>query len=112
MPMTGERVAYRFGPVERRGLLGQLRAGQVVLVAAGAVVAIVVLDRRPTAAGAFLGVLVFGAAVVAAFAPVGRRTAEEWAPIALTFAWRRARGRGRFRSSAPTAGTLATERTG
>jgi Putative type VII ESX secretion system translocon, EccE len=112
MPMTGDRVAYRFGPVERRGILGQLRAGQVALVAAGAGVAILILDRQPTAGGAFLGVIAFGAAVVAAFAPVGRRTAEEWAPIALTFAWRRARGRGRFRSSVPSAGTLAAERTG
>ncbi len=110
--MTGERLTYRFGPVERRGILGQLRAGQVALAATGAVVAIVALDRQPTAAGAFLGALLFGAAVVAAFAPVGRRTAQEWAPIALTFAWRRARQRARFRSSAPTEGTLAAERIG
>jgi hypothetical protein len=111
MPMTGERLTYRFGPVERRGILGQLRAGQVALVAAGAVIAIVALDRQPTAAGAFLGALMFGAAVVAAFAPVGRRTAEEWAPIALTFAWRRTRGRARFRSSVPSAGMLGAEQT-
>jgi len=112
MPMTGERLTYRFGPVERRGILGQLRAGQVGLVALGAVVAIVALDRQPTAAGAFLGALLFAAAVVAAFAPVGRRTAEEWAPIALTFGWRRARRRTRFRSRVPTEGTLAAERIG
>jgi hypothetical protein len=108
--VTGERLTYRFGPVERRGLLGQLRAGQVALVAAGAVAAIVALDREPTAAGAFLGVLVFGTSVVAAFAPLGRRTAEEWTPIALSFAWRRLRGRARFRSSVPATGVLATER--
>jgi type VII ESX secretion system EccE translocon-like protein len=110
--MTAERLTYRFGPVERRGILGQLRAGQVAIVAAGAVAAIAALDREPTAAGAFLGVLVFGASVAAAFAPVGRRSAEEWAPIALGFALRRASGRTRFHSSLPATGTRATERTG
>jgi Putative type VII ESX secretion system translocon, EccE len=108
--MTGERLSYRFGPVERRGILGQLRAGQVALVAAGAVAAIIALDREPSAAGAFLGALLFGASIATAFAPVGRRTAEEWAPIAFGFAWRRATGRTRFRSSLPTQGTLGAER--
>jgi hypothetical protein len=107
--MSVERLTYRFGPVERRGILGQLRAGQVALVAAGAVAAIIALDRQPTAAGAFLGVLMFGTAVVAAFAPVRRRTAEEWAPIALTFAWRRVRRRARYRSRVPSDGMLATD---
>jgi hypothetical protein len=110
--MTDERLTYRFGPVERRGILGQVRVGQAVVVATGAVVAIVALDRAPTAAGAFLGVITFGAAVVLAFAPVGRRTADEWAPIALTYALRRARGRHRFRSRVPARGTLAAERPG
>ena len=107
--MTDERVAYRFGPVERRGILGQLRAGQAAVVAAGAATAIAALDREPTPAGAFLGVLVFGASVAAAFAPVARRTAEEWVPIALVFALRRVRGRHRFRSRVPADGMLAAE---
>jgi hypothetical protein len=108
--MTEERLAYRFGPLERRGLLGQLRAGQAGVVAAGAVAAIAILDRDPSAAGAFLAMLAFAVSLGLAFAPVGRRTPQEWAPIALSFARRWARRRLRFRSLAPTAGTLATER--
>jgi hypothetical protein len=107
--VTGERLTYRFGPVERRGLLGQLRAGQAAVVAAGAAIAIAVLDREPTPAGAFLGVLALGASVAGAFAPVGRRTAEEWIPVALAFAFRRVRGWHRFRSSAPRQGMVADE---
>ncbi len=110
--MTGERLTYRFGPVERRGILGQLRAAQVAVVTAGAVVAIVALDREPSAAGAFLGVLVLAASVALAFAPVGRRTAEEWAPVAVAFTLRRAQGRHRFRSGTPGSGGLADEREG
>jgi Putative type VII ESX secretion system translocon, EccE len=107
--MTEERLSYRFGPVERRGLLGQLRAGQAAVVAAGAVAAIVAIDRDPSAAGAFLAMLGLAAALALAFAPVGRRTAEEWAPVALAFAWRRAGKGHRFRSRAPAQGMRATE---
>jgi hypothetical protein len=108
--VTDERLTYRFSPLERRGLLGQLRLGQAGVVAAGAVAAIAVLDRAPSAAGAFLGMAGFGVSLAVAFAPVGRRTAEEWIPITLSFAWRWARRRLRFRSRAPTTGILASER--
>jgi type VII ESX secretion system EccE translocon-like protein len=108
--MSEERMTYRFGPVERRGILGQLRAGQAAVVAAGAVVAIVTLDRAPTPAGGFLGVVGFGASLALAFAPVARRTPEEWGPIAASFVLRRLTTRLTFRSRAPTFGINATER--
>ena len=31
--MTGERLTYRFGPLERRGILGQIRGGQAAAMA-------------------------------------------------------------------------------
>ena len=34
--MTGERLSYRFGPLERRGIFGQVRGGQAAAVATGA----------------------------------------------------------------------------
>jgi hypothetical protein len=43
-------------------------------------------------------------------APVGRRTAEEWAPVIAVFALRRLLGRHRFRSELPTRGLVADER--
>ncbi|MBV8998724.1 MAG: hypothetical protein JO304_06675, partial [Solirubrobacterales bacterium] len=107
--MTEERVTYRFGPVERRGILGQLRAGQAAVVAAGAAGAIAALDQAPTPAGAFAAVAGLGASLVFAFAPVARRTAEEWAPILLSFALRRTLGQVFFRSRIPTRGMLAAE---
>ncbi|MBV9336104.1 MAG: hypothetical protein JO262_06420 [Solirubrobacterales bacterium] len=108
--MTDERLSYRFGPVERRGILGQLRAGQATVVGVGATAALLVLDREPTPAGAFLGMIGLGVSLAIAFAPIARRTPEEWAPIALAFALRQALGRLHFRSSAPAAGMLAAER--
>ena len=110
--MTEERTTYRFGPLERRGIFGQLRGGQAAAVAAGALAAVVLLDRAPTAAGAFLGTLLFAGALLVAFAPVGRRTADEWLPVAASFGLRLVRGRLRFRSGAPGGGMIATERAG
>lgn len=110
MAAVSERLSYRFGPLERRGILGPVRAGQAATIAAGALLAIAILDREATATGAVLATLVFGALVVLAVAPVGRRTAEEWAPLVAAFALRRLFARGRFGSSLPTGGQLADER--
>jgi hypothetical protein len=103
--VTPERVTYTFGPLERRGLLGPLRAGQIAWLAAGAGLAIAALDRWPTAGGAILATLGFGLSVAVAVWPIGRRSVEEWVPLVTAFIWRRVRRRTRFCSTAPTAGT-------
>jgi hypothetical protein len=107
--VSDDRLTYRFGPLERRGILGQVRAGQAATVAAGALSAIITLDREPTAPGAFLATLLLGVSLVIAFAPLHRRTATEWAPVALAFGLRSVRLRRRFRSKAPSAGIHASE---
>lgn len=107
--MSPERLTYRFGPLERRGILGPVRAGQAAILATGGLLAILVLDRAPTATGVLLATALFGGMVVLAVAPLGRRTAEEWAPIAVAFAVRWLRGRARFRSSLPTLGIVGYE---
>ena len=102
--MTPARPTYSFGPLERRGILGAVRAGQAGVVGLGALLAIAALDEAPTADGALLALLLFAAAVVFAVAPLGSRTLQEWAPIAAAFAVRRARGVTRLRSPAPGQG--------
>jgi Putative type VII ESX secretion system translocon, EccE len=104
--LTPERLTYRFGPLERRGLLGPVRAGQVVAVGAGALAAIAILDHAPSARGALSATLAFALAVALAVAPVGRRTVQEWIPIAARFTIRGVLGTARFRSSAPTRGSF------
>ena len=86
--MSEQRLTYAFGPLERRGLLGPLRAGQALLLAGGTLTAILILDASPSAGGALLAVLAVAAAAGASFAPVGGRTAQEWTPIAAAFAAR------------------------
>jgi hypothetical protein len=102
-----ERLSYRFGPLERRGILGPVRAGQALSVLAGAVVAIAALDRAPTGAGMVVATLAFGASVLFAVAPLGNRTLEQWLPIVSLFALRRAGGQSRTRSPTPLRGAQA-----
>jgi hypothetical protein len=104
-----ERLSYRFGPLERRGILGPIRAGQAMTIAIGALLAIVILNRAATVTGAFVATVAFGTFVLLAVAPVGRRTAEEWAPVVAAFTLRRLLRRTRFRSPLPTRGLLADE---
>ncbi len=105
--MSASRLAYRFGPLERRGILGPVRAGQAAVVAFGAVVAIAALNISPSATGALAGTVVLATCVLAVVAPLGKRTLDEWTPIAASFLTRRVRHRTRFRSPAPVAGFIA-----
>ena len=103
-----ERVRYRFGPLERRGLLGPLRAGQALSLAGALVAAVVLLDSLGGGTGVVcaLAELMFATAV--ATAPLAGRSPVEWAPVGVSFALRTASGHRRFRSPAPTCGRPAT----
>jgi hypothetical protein len=105
--LTGPRFTYTFGPIERRGLLGPVRAGQALVVALGVVLAIAALDTSPNGSGAILATLLFASAAAAAVVPVGSRTAEEWAPVVCRFVVRLASGRARYVSPLPRQGMRA-----
>jgi hypothetical protein len=73
---------YRFGPLERRGLIAGWRGGQIAAVATGLVVAVGLLRSRPSTIGVVLAFVALSVGVVVAVWPVGGRTVEEWAPDA------------------------------
>ena len=82
--MEGEEsLRYRFGPLERRGLIAGWRGGQIAAVAAGLVVGVGVLRVQPSLPGVLAALLVVGLAVAVATWPFAGRTAEEWAPDAV-----------------------------
>jgi hypothetical protein len=107
--VTASRLTYRFGPLERRGILGPIRAGQATLLAVGALLAIAALDQLPTASGALLAIVLFGSGCALALLPIGRRTLEEWLPLVAMFLGRQASGRARFRSALPLRGGGSTD---
>lgn len=96
---------YRFGPLEQRAVVGPLRAGQVVIVAIGAVVGLGSLYSMRTVVGLIVGVLALCVAVASICVPIEGRTAEEWAPVVGRWLRRRRRAERGHRSTAPSAGT-------
>ena len=102
--MAAEARRYRFGPLERRGLVGGLRAGQVGVIGA-ALALIIVLLQVSRSATMVIAVFAVGLAAAAfCFAPVAGRTAEEWTPVLALWIRRGGRRGRRFRSAAPTSG--------
>lgn len=95
---------YRFGPLERRGVVGPLRVGQVAILAAAGVAGLAALYLLRSFVGLVLGLLVFGGAAALILAPIEGRTAEEWAPIVTRWLLRRRDRRRGYRSTTPTAG--------
>lgn len=71
---------YRFGPLERRGLVAGWRGGQIVSVAVGLLVGVAALRDRSGTAGVAVALLAVVGGIAVACWPLGGRTAEEWAP--------------------------------
>ncbi len=109
--MSEQRLTYAFGPLEHRGLLGPLRCGQALTLTFGTLSAILLLDRFPSGGGALGAMITIGLACAVSFAPLAGRSVPEWVPVVAAFVGRRLTGRGRFRSSAPTVGTVVSSRT-
>jgi hypothetical protein len=95
---------YRFGPLERRGIVGGLRGGQVGVVAVALVGAVVLLHVSSAAPAALVAIAVGAGGAVVAFYPFAGRTLEQWVPVAAAWILRRLAGRQRYRSTASTAG--------
>ncbi len=102
--MAGTRERYRFGPLEQRGLIAGWRGGQIAVVAAGAVLAIVVLHRRATLPSIAIAVLVVAVSVAVAWWPIAGRTAEQWLPTVVRWGASGFVGGRRRRAGIETAG--------
>jgi hypothetical protein len=83
---------YRFGPLERRGLVAGWRGGQIGAVAGALVVGVGVLRMSPSAVGVVVALAALAIGVGVATWPIAGRTAEQWAPEALRHALTRLRG--------------------
>jgi hypothetical protein len=101
--VSGRR--YRFGPLEERHLVGPLRAGQVAVIAAAALVGLGALYGLRSVPGLILALAALGAGAAAVCVPLEGRTAEEWAPVLWRWALRRRGAEAGYRSAAPAAGT-------
>jgi Putative type VII ESX secretion system translocon, EccE len=107
--MSRPERRYVFGSVAEGISLMGLRPGQVVVLATGLLVAVLVLYVGPSGIGALLAIAASLAAVAISFLPVRGRTLERWAPVAARWLLSADAARA-YSSAAPTAGARAVLR--
>jgi hypothetical protein len=91
--VSGEGARYRFGPRERGGALAGWRGGQILTVALGLVVGVLVLRAETNVAGVGVAVLILAGCGAMATWPVSGRTGDQWLPVVVRWGTRRlARG--------------------
>ena len=95
---------FRFGPLERRGLLLGLRSPQLVILAGGAVTAVGVLRLAQGSGGILFAVTIVVASLMCCFVPIQGRALDEWLPLATRWSLRRLSGRNRVISPVPISG--------
>jgi hypothetical protein len=93
-----ERLHFSFGPRQTGGVLLGLRLAQLAAITGSLLVLVASLSFG------FLGVvggaIVMSASLIAVFLPFGGRTAEQWAPVAIGYAYQRLAGQHQFRGAA------------
>jgi hypothetical protein len=93
-----DKRLYRFGPLERRGVIGGLRLGQAMWLGGGCVLAVILLRVLPGAQGVPAAVVTILVAGLAAIAPVYGRNADEWLPVIGGMLAVRLRGEHHYRA--------------
>jgi hypothetical protein len=105
--MGAELPRYRFGPLERRGLVAGWRGGQLAAVALSLVVAVAILRASPTVAGLAVSLVVVGVGIAVACWPVRGQTAEQWLPTVVQWAAPGRAARRRYLSQVPCLGVVS-----
>lgn len=97
--MERQSARYRFGLRERGGALAGWRAGQILTVALGLLVGVVVLRSQPDVTGVAVAFLILLTCVALATWPVSGRTGDQWIPVVVRWSARRVGGRGAGRGA-------------
>jgi hypothetical protein len=102
---AGEYQRYRFGPLEKRGLIGSLRPAQVILIAVSLTAGVLLMRSHASGVGVVAALGLALVAIAFCFWPVSGRSAEAWLPIVARHVATRALGTHVRRSPGPLAGT-------
>jgi hypothetical protein len=98
-------IRYRFGPLERRGLIGSMRPGQLLVLGVAVLLTIITVQSLRNGGGLGLAALLLVLGGLASFVPFSGRTLNEWFPVVASFLGRKMTGRDQWRSGAAEAGT-------
>lgn len=96
---------YRFGPLERRGLLAGLRGPQIAILGVTGFLIVVALRALSPAPGLAAAIAILMMGVGGGFIPLGGRTLDEWLPVLSAWVGRSLSGSLRFTSRAPGHGS-------
>jgi hypothetical protein len=110
MPAPSDQAHYRFGPLERRGLILGLGTGQLATLGGAGLLSIIELRLLPPFAAAALAVLILLSAVALTFWPVAGRPLQAWLPLLVAYGLRRLRGGHLFLSEEYLRGHLVVVR--
>ena len=105
--MAEERYTqeYRFGPIERRGLAGGLRPGQVLVLGCACLLGVAIFRRMPSAGGLVLALAIIATSCASVWVSPGGRQVDEWGPVLAGWLLLRARREQRWTCGLPGAGT-------
>lgn len=98
---------YRFGPLERRGVLAGLRVSQLVILGAAGMLIVASARAFPPAA-VLASVFIIGlVGIFVCFVPIGGRALDEWLPVAAGWLIGGLTGGRVFISTHPSDGSTA-----
>jgi hypothetical protein len=95
---------YRFGPLERRGVLGGLRASQVAILGGALLLGLLSLRLVEGGAGIPAAIAIVGGGAIVTFLSVAGRPLTEWIPVVARWKVVRFTGTHRFASRSPVEG--------
>jgi len=98
---------FRFGPLDRKGLIAGWRSGQLVSLAVGVLIAVWVLSSSPSIQGVLFGIFCISCSLVFAVWPIKAKTSEQWLPVVLGWVFATIVKRSRWSSPLPLEGRLA-----
>jgi hypothetical protein len=101
---TGEPQRYRFGPLEKRGLIGSLRPTQVILTAASLTMSVLLMRSLSSGTGVVAALVLMLVTTAFCFWPVAGRSTELWLPIVARHVAEQRLGNRVRRSPAPLDG--------
>jgi hypothetical protein len=106
---VAEAPRYRFGQLERRGVLIGLRPAQIVVLGIIGLVGLMAVRSLSPGAGMLALVAIVAIGAAASFIPVSGRTIDEWLPVLGTWTLRTVLRRHRFISPQPLAGRTSLQ---
>ncbi len=103
--MSSDPIRYRFGPLEKRGLILGMRVPQIAILLSAAVFALALLHIAVNIVTFFVACMAVFGAGFACFWPVSdNRTLEQVLPVALGWMFRHNRKQVRWTTGAPLTG--------